>query len=78
MTCHHVRHTRVTEIRPLLPISPPTITINARQRTARFNRRTSTDYVHEAIRKATKVHARLPPGGILIFLTGQDEIMTAR
>lgn len=30
----------------------------------------------EAIKKATKIHARLPPGGILIFMTGQNEINT--
>lgn len=28
----------------------------------------------EAIKKTTKIHTRLPPGGILIFLTGQNEI----
>lgn len=28
----------------------------------------------EAVKKAAKIHARLPPGGILIFLTGQNEI----
>lgn len=33
-----------------------------------------SDYVTEAIKKATKIHSRLPPGGILIFLTGQNEI----
>lgn len=33
-----------------------------------------SDYVSEAVKKATKIHARLPPGGILIFLTGQNEI----
>lgn len=42
--------------------------------TIHFNRRTSSDYVTEAIKKTTKIHTRLPPGGILIFLTGQNEI----
>ncbi|KAF6757513.1 DHX37 protein [Ephemerocybe angulata] len=37
-------------------------------------RRTSPDYVKEAIKKTAKIHSRLPPGGILIFLTGQNEI----
>jgi len=32
------------------------------------------DYVSEAFTKAAKIHARLPSGGILIFLTGQLEI----
>ncbi|KAI0304429.1 P-loop containing nucleoside triphosphate hydrolase protein [Multifurca ochricompacta] len=55
---------------------PPVITVPARQYpvTVHFNRRTVSDYVSEAIRKASKIHARLPSGGILIFLTGQNEI----
>ena len=36
-----------------------------------------SDYVGEAVKKASKIHARLPPGGILIFLTGQNEITGA-
>jgi ATP-dependent RNA helicase DHX37/DHR1 len=43
--------------------------------TIHFNRRTSSDYVTEATKKASKIHTRLPPGGILIFLTGQNEIV---
>lgn len=64
--------------RSLFPSAPPVININARQHpvTIHFNRRTPGDYVTESIKKATKIHARLPEGGILIFLTGQDEIMT--
>ncbi|KAI0085669.1 P-loop containing nucleoside triphosphate hydrolase protein [Irpex rosettiformis] len=60
----------------LFPKSPPIINVSARQHpvTIHFSRRTSSDYVNEAIRKASKIHARLPPGGILIFLTGQNEI----
>lgn len=55
---------------------PPVINVAARQHpvTVHFNRRTSSDYVTEAIKKATKIHTRLPPGGILVFLTGQNEI----
>ncbi len=60
----------------LFPSPPPVINVPARQHpvTVHFNRRTTSDYVSEAIRKASKIHARLPPGGILIFLTGQNEI----
>jgi ATP-dependent RNA helicase DHX37/DHR1 len=60
----------------LFSTPPPVIKVPARQYpvTVHFNRRTVPDYVSEAIRKASKVHARLPPGGILIFLTGQNEI----
>ena len=60
----------------LFSTPPPVIKVPARQYpvTVHFNRRTVPDYVSEAIRKASKIHARLPPGGILIFLTGQNEI----
>ena len=55
---------------------PPVISVDARQHTVaiHFSRRTYPDYVSEAIKKASKIHARLPPGGILIFMTGQNEI----
>jgi len=55
---------------------PPVIEIAARQFpvAVHFMRRTPMDYVSEAFTKAAKIHARLPSGGILIFLTGQLEI----
>jgi ATP-dependent RNA helicase DHX37/DHR1 len=58
---------------------PPVINVAARQHpvTIHFSRRTSPNYVNEAVRKATKIHTRLPPGGLLIFLTGQNEIIGA-
>jgi ATP-dependent RNA helicase DHX37/DHR1 len=67
------------ENKTLFPSPPPVIHIGARQHpvTIHFNRRTVSDYVTEAIRKTTKIHTRLPPGGILVFLTGQNEIMSA-
>jgi ATP-dependent RNA helicase DHX37/DHR1 len=60
----------------LFSIPPPVIEINSRQHpvTIHFDRRTRTDYVTQAIRKSIKIHTRLPAGGILIFLTGQQEI----
>ncbi|GAW05713.1 P-loop containing nucleoside triphosphate hydrolase protein [Lentinula edodes] len=60
----------------LFSTPPPVINVAARQHpvTMHFNRRTVSDYVAEAIKKTTKIHTRLPPGGILIFLTGQNEI----
>ncbi|KAF9242610.1 P-loop containing nucleoside triphosphate hydrolase protein [Melanogaster broomeanus] len=60
----------------LFPSSPPVINVSARQHpvTIHFNRRTSSDYVNEAVKKTAKIHSRLPPGAILIFLTGQNEI----
>ncbi|KAF8443043.1 P-loop containing nucleoside triphosphate hydrolase protein [Boletus edulis BED1] len=61
----------------LFPSPPPVISVPARQHpvTIHFNRRTSSDYVKETIKKTAKIHSRLPPGGILIFLTGQNEIL---
>ncbi|KAJ7044117.1 P-loop containing nucleoside triphosphate hydrolase protein [Mycena alexandri] len=64
------------ENRTLFPTPPPVINVAARQHpvTIHFNRRTFSDYVTEAVKKTIKIHTRLPPGGILIFLTGQNEI----
>ncbi|THH27990.1 hypothetical protein EUX98_g6197 [Antrodiella citrinella] len=64
------------ENKTLFPSPPPIINVAARQHpvTVHFSRRTQTDYVSEVISKASKIHSRLPPGGVLIFLTGQNEI----
>ncbi|KDQ62426.1 hypothetical protein JAAARDRAFT_30334 [Jaapia argillacea MUCL 33604] len=64
------------ENKALFSTPSPIINVPARQHpvTVHFNRRTPADYVTETIRKASKIHARLPPGGVLIFLTGQNEI----
>ncbi|KAK8865947.1 hypothetical protein IAR55_001096 [Kwoniella newhampshirensis] len=55
---------------------PPVIHIQARQHpvTIHFSRKTVSDYVTEAYKKVAKIHARLPPGGVLVFMTGQSEI----
>ena len=67
------------ENKTLFATPPPIINVPARQHpvTVHFSRRTTSDYVTEAIKKTSKIHARLPPGGILIFLTGQNEITGA-
>lgn len=64
------------ENKTLFDVPPPIVQIDARQHpvTIHFDRRTRTDYVTQAVRKAIKIHTRLPAGGILIFLTGQQEI----
>ncbi|KIM43329.1 hypothetical protein M413DRAFT_444160 [Hebeloma cylindrosporum] len=64
------------ENKTLFTTPPPVINVAARQHpvTIHFSRRTYPDYVTQAIKKTTKIHTRLPPGGILIFLTGQAEI----
>lgn len=59
-------------------ITPPVLEIKSRQHpvTVHFNKRTpELDYVGEALKKVVKIHTRLPPGGILVFLTGQNEIL---
>ena len=55
---------------------PPVLSVESRQFpvTIHFNRRTNTNYVSDAFKKAVKIHTRLPDGGILIFLTGQREV----
>ncbi|KAF4617551.1 hypothetical protein D9613_006038 [Agrocybe pediades] len=65
------------ENKTLFPSPPPVINVAARQHpvTIHFSRRTYPDYVTQAVKKASKIHTRLPPGGILIFLTGQAEIV---
>lgn len=56
--------------------TPPIVKVDARQYpvTIHFNKRTPADYVTEAFRKVVKIHNTLPDGGILVFLTGQNEI----
>jgi ATP-dependent RNA helicase DHX37/DHR1 len=65
-----------TENKTLFPTPPPTIHVPARQHpvTIHFARKTTPDYVNEAYKKVCKIHARLPPGGVLVFMTGQNEI----
>ena len=55
---------------------PPLIQAEGRQYpvTTHFARRTQRDYVDEAFQKICKGHKKLPPGGMLVFLTGQNEI----
>jgi ATP-dependent RNA helicase DHX37/DHR1 len=63
--------------RRLFPAPPPLLAAPARQFpvTVHFARRTEErDYVGAALRKAAAIHTNLPPGGILIFLTGQREV----
>ncbi|XP_072103683.1 probable ATP-dependent RNA helicase DHX37 [Mobula birostris] len=66
-----------TENKRLFPTSPPVIKVDARQFpvTVHFNKRTPLDdYAGETFRKVSKIHRMLPPGGILVFLTGQAEV----
>ncbi|KAF2003049.1 P-loop containing nucleoside triphosphate hydrolase protein [Amniculicola lignicola CBS 123094] len=56
---------------------PPLMKAEGRQYTVtnHFARRTQRDYVEETFRKVCRGHRKLPPGGMLVFLTGQNEIM---
>ncbi|KAJ3412759.1 ATP-dependent RNA helicase dhx37 [Chytridiales sp. JEL 0842] len=57
---------------------PPVIKVDGRQYkvTIHYNRVTpEVDYVTEAFKKVSKIQTRLPPGGVLVFLTGQSEIV---
>ncbi|KAF2787245.1 P-loop containing nucleoside triphosphate hydrolase protein [Melanomma pulvis-pyrius CBS 109.77] len=56
--------------------TPPLIKAEGRQFTVtnHFSRRTQRDYVEEAFRKVCRGHRKLPQGGFLVFLTGQNEI----
>ena len=61
---------------------PPIVEIEGRQYpvTTHFARSTQRDYLEEIFAKICKGHKKLPQGGMLVFLTGQNEIlaMTSR
>lgn len=61
----------------LFATPPPILKVEARMYpvSVHFSKKTPYNYVDEAFRKACKIHQRLPRGGILIFLTSQQEIM---
>ncbi|KAJ3126596.1 hypothetical protein HK098_007351 [Nowakowskiella sp. JEL0407] len=71
-----------TENKSLFPASvpkPPVLKIDGRQFkvTIHYNRVTpEIHYLGEVLKKVSKIHTRFPPGGILVFLTGQQEIQT--
>lgn len=55
---------------------PPIVEAEGRQHlvTPHFALRSRPDYVEEVIEKVGRAHRKLPQGGILVFLTGQNEI----
>ncbi|CAM1508196.1 Fc.00g050440.m01.CDS01 [Cosmosporella sp. VM-42] len=61
----------------LFATPPPVLEVEGRQHpvTVHFSRRTYPDYVEEAFRKISRGHKKLPPGDILVFLTGRNEIL---
>ncbi|PQE21569.1 hypothetical protein CJF32_00004231 [Rutstroemia sp. NJR-2017a WRK4] len=71
-----LRVTDFTQNQTLFSSPPPVLQAEGRQYpvTVHFARKTHHDYVEEAFRKISKGHRKLPPGGFLVFLTGQNEI----
>ncbi|KAF2478866.1 P-loop containing nucleoside triphosphate hydrolase protein [Neohortaea acidophila] len=57
-------------------VKPPVLEVEGRQYsvTEHFSRKTKRDYVEEMIDKVARGHRKLPPGAMLVFLTGQQEI----
>ncbi|KAK4580250.1 putative ATP-dependent RNA helicase DHR1 [Recurvomyces mirabilis] len=55
---------------------PPIVEAEGRQFpvTVHFSRKTQRDYVAETVEKVARGHRKLPSGGMLIFLTSQNEI----
>lgn len=66
----------MTQNPTLFKMPPPVLEVEGRQYpvTVHFSRRTQHDYVEEAFKKISRGHRKLPPGGILVFMTGQNEI----
>jgi ATP-dependent RNA helicase DHX37/DHR1 len=71
-----LRVTDFTENTTLFAVSPPVLQAEGRQYpvTNHFSQKTPHDYIEEAFWKISKGHRKLPPGGFLVFLTGQNEI----
>ncbi|KAK5163618.1 putative ATP-dependent RNA helicase DHR1 [Saxophila tyrrhenica] len=57
---------------------PPVVEAEGRQFpvTVHFARRTRRDFLSEVVEKVARGHRKLPSGGMLVFLTGQQEIAT--
>ncbi|XP_076059076.1 putative ATP-dependent RNA helicase kurz isoform X2 [Oratosquilla oratoria] len=65
-----------TENKRLFNNFTPVIKVDARlfDVTVHYNKKTEEDYLAEAYKKVCKIHRQLPEGGILVFLTGQQEV----
>ncbi|KAA3673940.1 ATP-dependent RNA helicase DHX37/DHR1 [Paragonimus westermani] len=77
-----LRVTDFSENRRLFPEAlcspPPVIHVESRQFpvTCHFSKVTEADYLKAAFRKVLHIHKNAPAGGILVFLTGQREVLT--
>jgi len=68
-----------TQNRALFPSPPPVVSVPGRTFEVVIHHAKKTeldDYVSEVCKKVSKIHTSLPPGGILIFLPGKQEIAT--
>ncbi|KAJ3272137.1 ATP-dependent RNA helicase dhx37 [Terramyces sp. JEL0728] len=64
-----------TTLFPATP--PPVIKVDGRQHkvVVHYNKRTpELDFMTDAFKKIVKIHTKLPHGGILVFVTGQQEV----
>eukprot|EP00928_Gymnodinium_smaydae_P012466 TRINITY_DN14516_c1_g1_i2.p1 TRINITY_DN14516_c1_g1~~TRINITY_DN14516_c1_g1_i2.p1 ORF type:complete len:1400 (+),score=439.30 TRINITY_DN14516_c1_g1_i2:441-4202(+) len=65
-----------TENNQLFPTPPPVVRIDARTFpvTVHFARFTDEDYIKAAHKTVMKINKQLPPGTILVFVTGREEV----
>ena len=66
-----------TENKTLFPVAPPVIKVDGRQHKVviHYNKVTpEMDYLTEIHKKVCKIHMKLPRGGVLVFVTGQQEV----
>jgi len=65
-----------TENTKLFPQVPPVQSIDARTFpvTVHFSKHTEEDYVKAAHKSVLEIHKQLPPGTILVFVTGRHEV----
>ncbi|KAK4217069.1 P-loop containing nucleoside triphosphate hydrolase protein [Rhypophila decipiens] len=66
----------LTQNPKLFPTPPRVLDIEGREHsvTIHFAKKTRHDYIEDAFHKISRGHKKLPPGGMLVFLTGQGEI----
>nr|CDS26678.1 ATP dependent RNA helicase DHX37 [Hymenolepis microstoma] len=78
LECNSDEEESVDNAKTTRPGAPPIIKIESRQYpvTCHFSRVTPQDYLKAAFRKVITIHKGSPPGGILVFLTGQREVKT--
>lgn len=71
-----LRVTDFTQNKYLIPQDINIINVEARQFPINiyFNKVTQEDYTNESVQKCIQIHTKLPPGDILVFLTGEQQI----